>query len=355
MSKKILVVFMVFALVTVLCAGCSDGTPVDTAASETEAAKTDATVTVGETDTEDAQYTIATVVKITGIAWYDRMEVGLEKFRQDTGVDAYITGHNTADPAEQARVIEDLIAQGVDALIVIPNSTEAVEPVLQKAREAGIVVIAHEATDIQNADYDLEAFDNVEYGEHLMENLGELMNGEGKYTTFLGALTATSHNIWVESAVSLQEEKFPNMELVSNKNETQEDSEVAYTKTKELLMAYPDLIGFQGSAMADIPGVARAIEEAGKEDNTIVLGTCLVSSAEQFLESGAIDMISFWDPADAGYALNELALKILQGEEIYDGISLTPDGYQDLKLDGTVLHGKAWIDVTKDNMNDYDF
>jgi len=355
MKEKLLATFMLFVLVITLCVGCSDGSSVDTSIPQTESEKTVDTISSEEADDKDNQYTIATVVKITGIAWYDRMEVGLEKFRQDTGVDAYITGHNTADPAEQARVIEDLIAQGVDALIVIPNSTEAVEPVLKKAREAGIVVIAHEATDIQNADYDLEAFDNVEYGEHLMENLGEFMSGEGKYTTFVGALTATSHNIWVESAVSLQEEQFPNMELVSNKNETQEDSEVAYTKTKELLMAYPDLLGFQGSAMADIPGVARAIEEAGKEEDTIVLGTCLVSTAEQFLESGAIDMISFWDPADAGYALNELALKVLQGEEIHDGMSLTPEGYQDLKLEGTVFNGKAWIDVTKDNMADYDF
>ena len=30
-------------------------------------------------------YTIAVVVKITGIAWYERMQVGIDKFNADTG------------------------------------------------------------------------------------------------------------------------------------------------------------------------------------------------------------------------------------------------------------------------------
>ena len=350
MRKRVLALFLSLTMIAALCS-CS-GNPSDESVAETVG---EISEEAASQSSDDDVFTIATVVKVTGIAWYDRMQVGIEKFKEDTGMDVFMTGHHTADPAEQVRVIEDLLAQGVDALVVIPNSTEAVEPVLQKAREQGVVVIAHEATNIVNADYDLEAFDNQAYGQHFMEILGELMGGEGQYTTFVGSLTATSHNEWVDSAVAVQEEKYPNMELVSNKNESGEDSETAYQKTKELLMTYPQLKGFQGSAMADIPGVARAVEEAGLEDSTCVIGTCLVSTAGQFLESGAIDCISFWDPADAGYALNELALKCLRGEEIGENLSLTPDGYQNLQLNGNVFAGEAWIDVTVDNMDQYDF
>ena len=284
------------------------------------------------TNTSDSEenndpYTIAVVVKITGIAWYERMQVGIDKFNADTGNDAYITGASTADAAEQVAVIEDLIAQGVDALVVIPNSAEAVESVLAKAREQGIVVICHEGSDVQNA----------------------------TFTNYVGYLTSTSHNEWTDAEAALQAEKYPDMTLVSPKNETSEDSDTAYTKTKELLKAYPNLTGFLGSAMADVPGVARAVEEAGLEDSTYVVGTCLVSTAEQFLENGSIDVITFWDPADAGYALCELATKVLNGETISGGVSLTPDGYQNLTLNGKVLEGSAWISVTKDNMGDYNF
>lgn len=310
----------------------------------------------GQTEApKDDPYTIAVVVKITGIAWYERMQVGIDKFNADTGNDAYITGAATADAAEQVAVIEDLIAQGVDALVVIPNSVEAVEPVLAKAKEQGITVICHEASDIQNADYDLEAFNNTAYGEFLMETLAGLMEGKGTYTNYVGYLTATSHNEWTDAEAALQAEKYPDMTLVSAKNETGEDSDTAYEKTKELLKTYPELTGFLGSAMADIPGVARAVEEAGLEDSTVVVGTCLVSTAEQYLENGSIDVITFWDPADAGYALCELATKVLNGEDIANGISLTPNGYQNLTLNGKVFEGSAWISVTKDNMSDYNF
>ena len=221
--------------------------------------------------------------------------------------------------------------------------------------EQGIKVVANEAANIQNADVDDEACVNTEYGNHFMEAIGAQMGGKGQYTTFVGALTATSHNEWVDGSVAVQEEKFPEMELISNKNETTENEETAYTKTKELLTAYPELVGFQGSAMTDVPGVGRAIQEAGKQDSTVVIGTSLVSVAGKYLEDGSIDMISFWDPAEAGYAMNELALLLLEGGKIEDGMSLTAPGYQNLKLDGKVLRGSAWIDVTVDNMGDYDF
>jgi len=304
---------------------------------------------------EDKVYTIATVVKLTGVAWFDRMEVGVNQFAEDTGMDAFQTGHSTADPAEQVRVIEDLIAQGVDAICVVPNSTESLETVLKKARDAGIVVIAHEAANIENADFDIEAFDNTEYGRHFMEILAPMMDYKGQYTTFVGSLTATSHNQWVDGSNAVAAEKYPDMELVSNKNETTEDQDNAYSKTKELLQAYPELKGFQGSAMTDVVGVGHAIEEAGLQDSTYVIGTGLVSTSGQYLETGAIDAIGFWDPAMAGYAMNELALMILKGETPVDGVSLTAEGYQNLKLDGHTFYGSAWVDVTKDNMGDYDF
>ena len=238
--KKWLSILLMCSMLVGSLAGCGSGGKTETKAqAETKGAETTAVKT--EAADPDEKYTVAIVVKIMGIAWYDRMQVGIDKFVEDTGMDVYITGADTADPAEQVAVIEDLIAQGVDAMVVIPNSTEAVETVLQKARDKGIVVVTHEATDVKNADYDLEAFNNAEYGRHLMELLSEMMEGKGEYTTFLGALTATSHNEWIDAEVALQEEKYPDMTLVSNKNETTEDSEVAYQKTQELVRTYQNV------------------------------------------------------------------------------------------------------------------
>lgn len=350
--KKFLALALVFAMV-LAAAACSK--PTETAPETPGAPAQGDTPATEPGATGNEVFTIATVVKLTGVAWFDRMEVGVKQFAADTGMDAYQTGHSTADPAEQVRIIEDLIAQGVDAICVVPNSTESLEAVLKKAMDAGIIVIAHEASNIQNAHFDIEAFDNTEYGMHFMDMLGEMMGGEGEWTTFVGSLTATSHNEWVDGSVKVQEEKFPNMVLVSNKNESTENIDNAYNKTLELLKAYPNLKGFQGSAMTDVVGVGKAIDEMGKQDDTIVVGTSLVSVSGQYLETGAIDKISFWDPALAGYAMNELALMLLKGETPVNGVNLVAEGYQNLKLVDKVFYGSAWIDVDKTTMGNYDF
>ena len=90
------------------------------------------TPTLQDSEENNDPYTIAVVVKITGIAWYERMQVGIDKFNADTGNDAYITGASTADAAEQVAVIEDLIAQGVDALVVIPTPPRPWSPFWQR-------------------------------------------------------------------------------------------------------------------------------------------------------------------------------------------------------------------------------
>jgi simple sugar transport system substrate-binding protein len=112
----------------------------------------------------------------------------------------------------------------------------------------------------------------------------------------------------------------------------------------------------QGSSANDVVGAGQAVEEAGLQDKIAVVGTSLVSMSGKLVETGAVDLISFWDPALAGYAMDKLALMILNGETPVDGIDLGLPGYEKITLvNGKVFYGQAWIDVTKENLGDYDF
>ncbi len=44
--------------------------------------------------------------------------------QQKLDVNAYQTGPSTPDPAQQVKVIEDLIAKNVNAIIVVPNDAK---------------------------------------------------------------------------------------------------------------------------------------------------------------------------------------------------------------------------------------
>lgn len=300
--------------------------------------------------------TIAIAVKVAGDPWWTRMEEGLKEYdAANESVRVFMQGASQSDGALQAQLIEDLIAQKVDAIGIVPISPQTLEPVIAKARAAGIKVVTHEGETQPTKDMDVEAFDNSAYGRHLMDELATRMEQEGEYAVFVGKLTNVSHNQWVDAAVAHQKEKYPKMTLVGDKNETNEDAATAYRKAQELLVAYPNIKGFQGSSSNDPIGIGQAIEEAGLEQKTTVVGTSLVSLAGNLLETDAVDSISFWDPKLAGMAMCEIAVRLMNGETIAEGADLGVEGYNSVSVKDDVIFGAAWVDVTKANMGDYDF
>ncbi len=302
------------------------------------------------------RYKIATVGKVEGIAWFEDMKKGVARFAKDTGHDAFMLSPAQADAAQQVQIIETFIAQGVDAICVVPFSVEAVEPVLKKARARGIKVISHEASSQENADLIIEPFDNAEYGRHLMDHLAREMGEQGEYATFVGSLNSKSHTEWVDAAVELQKAKYPRMKVVANKLEDYEDQNKAYEKMKELLTTYPNLRGSQGSAMGNVAGVGLAVEERSLQSKVAVVGTSLPSVSGQYVKTGAVKVISFWDPGEAGYAMNKLAVMLLEGKTVEAGTDLNIDGYRSLvqsKTKPTLFFGNAWIDVTRQNLAEY--
>lgn len=298
------------------------------------------------------------VVKLTGVGWFDRMDEGIVAFASDSGIDATQTGADDASPEKQVRLVEDLIAQGVDAITVVPNSPESLEGVFQKARDAGIVVVTHEAASQKNTDADIEAFDNTAYGETIMDNLAECMGNEGEYAAFVGQVTAESHMQWVAGALAKAAADYPDVVRVEDPLESKEDADIAYEQTKELMKKYPNLKGIQGSSAVDVAGIGRAMEELGLEDSVCVMGTSIPSIAGKFLDSGAVDKIFFWDPALAGQAMLKIAEKLVNGEELSSGMDLGLDGYDSVQQSPdvpTTWYGSAWVIVDKDNAADYPF
>jgi simple sugar transport system substrate-binding protein len=309
-------------------------------------------------DLAPGDMTMVTVVKLTGIGWFDRMQEGVDEFAAETGIDARQEGGDDASPEKQVAIIQNLIAQSPTAITVVPNSAEALSSVLADARAAGIIVVAHEAAGIENVDADIEAFDNTWYGEQIMVNLAECMAEEGEYVSFVGGLTANTHMTWVEGALAKQEADYPNLTRVETPIESKEDETVAYERAKEVIAKHPEIKGFQGSAGTDVAGIARAVQEAGLQDQICVMGTSIPSVSSKYLTDGAIDKIFFWDPALAGKAQLKIAQLLAEGQTLENGTDLGIEGYESLKkLDGfeNVFVGEAAVIVDKDNVDQYNF
>lgn len=304
---------------------------------------------------------IVVVPKDASNPWFVRMEVGVNEYAETHPENTiYQRGTPEIDATLQAQLVQDLIAQGVDAICVVPVDPESLEPVLEQARAAGIVVIAHEGASLVNVDYDIEAFNNAAYGAFIMENLAQAMGGEGVYTTMVAHVTNASHNEWADGGVAYAEENYPNMTLLEAEPrvESEDNGDVAYNVAKELFNKYPDLKGIMGTSSFDAPGVARAIEELGLTGKVFTSGTGMPADNAELLKSGAVQSLTLWDPALAGQAMIALAEKLLAGEEITTPLDLGVEGYTALEFregSETVLEGEGWMVITAENVDSLGF
>lgn len=304
---------------------------------------------------------IVVVPKDASNPWFVRMEVGVDEYAAAHPENTiYQRGTPEIDATLQAQLVQDLIAQGVDAICVVPVDPESLEPVLEQARAAGIVVIAHEGASLVNVDYDIEAFNNAAYGAFIMENLAQAMGGEGVYTTMVAHVTNASHNEWADGGVAYATENYPNMTLLEEEPrvESEDNGDVAYNVAKELFNKYPDLKGIMGTSSFDAPGVARAIEELGLTGKVFTSGTGMPADNAELLKSGAVQSLTLWDPALAGQAMIALAEKLLAGEEITTPLDLGVEGYTALEFregSETVLEGEGWMVITAENVDSLGF
>jgi simple sugar transport system substrate-binding protein len=262
-----------------------------------------------------------------------------------------VTGWN--DTTTELAVDEVIrhITEGADVIHIVPNSTETLEVAMKEAMDKGIIVITHEAPGAQNVHYDIEAFENKAYGEHLMEELAKLCDGKGGYAIIVGSVQAQTHMEWANAAVEYQKANYPEMHLVADFVESGEDHDTAYTKTQELLKTYSDLTGIIGCSVIDPAGAALAVEEVGKENEVSVIGTSVADVAGAYLETGAIDMYASWDTAQTSYAMCEVAKILAEGGSVSTGDNLGAVGYESVVVDGKVIYGNAWMDFTVDNYN----
>ncbi len=190
---------------------------------------------------------IVTVVKLQGETWFVRMAEGVKEYGEKTpGVTTEEIGPGKADAAQQEREIEDLIAKKVDAVAVVPFDPPMLEGVLKRAMDHGVKVMTHEASNLKNTQVDMEAFDNSAFGAHFNEQLAKCMGEKGQWTTFVGSLGSLTHVQWADASAANAAQKYPEMKLVSPKNESFNDANTAYNKTKELLKKYPDIKGIEG-------------------------------------------------------------------------------------------------------------
>ena len=302
---------------------------------------------------EDGVYEIVFIPKLVGIPWFTAMENGFNDYAEEVGdLDISVVGAPDTDPAAQARILEDAIAQEPDAIVVVPNDTRVLEPILARARDAGILTVTQEAPSVQNADLDIEFLIAERYGADMMDLFVREAGSSGGYAIMVGGLTVESHNQRADMAVAHQEASYPGLYQVTSRLEGSESVEEAQDRTLELIAAYDDLVGVMYIGSLGAIGGAQAVTSLNRDDIAIVGGS-VPSQAKSYLEEGSINANYISNPYRIGRDSAHLVRHFLTGGS-FDTIGELPE-YGEPAIDGTIVTFHAPAEVTAENADAFGF
>lgn len=300
------------------------------------------------------QYQMVSIPKLRA-PWFNQLERGLKKAGAQFDVNAYQQAPASADEAQQVRLMEDAINQGVNALLVVPNDAKSIEPAFARAQAQKIVTITHESPNQKNADFDVEMIDNVAFGKKAMDMMVQSMGAQsGDFVIFVGSLTVPAHNIWADAALEQGKAKYPGLRQIADRYPVSEDQSAARQAALDILTANPNLKGFLCFGSQGAPGAAQAVREKGLIGKVAVVGTTSPQQASQYLKDGSMSTSILWDPGEAGYAMVYLAKLVLDGKKSTINSSLDiPTLGKPLMFSGNTLVYDRPLIITKDNVDQY--
>ena len=300
---------------------------------------------------------IAFVPQLIGIPYFTAMEEGGNQAAADLGVEFLYTVATQASAAEQVKIMDSLIKQGVNALSLSVLDSSSTNPYIEKAQEAGIVVYTSDsdAPDSTRDFYVAQALDE-DLGRTLMDHLAAQIDEEGQIGIVSGESTATNLNTWISFMEEQQKEKYPNIEIVDIRYTQGGSSEQALKQAQELMTRYPDLKGLVAVASSTIPGVAQAVQQEGKAGEVKVIGYGSPATVKPFIDSGVMEESILWDAKELGYLTVWAGAMAAQGKEFEEvneiaGISNPVKWDAENKI---LLLGEPLV-ITKDNVDSFDF
>ena len=265
------------------------------------------------------QKTMATVVKEAGVPWFNILNQGLEEAGKAYNITTTMVGPAQVDPAQQVKLIDDLVAKKVDVIGLVPLDVKVTGQAVQRARDAGIIVITQEGANQDGKTWDLELISAQAYGEMQMKALAREMGEVGEYVVYVGTLTTPGHNQWADAAIAYQKAHYPKMKMAADRFPGADLIDTASRVTQDVLQTYPDVRGIMSMGSNGPIGAGNVIRQRHLEKKIVIVGTTIPSQAQAMINSGVIREGFLWSPKDAGYGMVALARMALDGTPIKTG------------------------------------
>lgn len=293
MRRKIVALFLLIALTATIVVGCGQSPNPTPAPSESGSIQT------GEAKKD---LTFVIVPKVVH-PWFDEVNKGAQKqaeiLSKQLGVKVNIEyrAPETADVAEQNRVLEQAAVTKPDGIAVDPLDYEGNKAVIDEIRKQGIPVVIFDAPAPEGSGLTSVGNDFAEQASVAAEKLAELIGYKGKVAVMQGVPTAPNHMERYQAHIATLS-KYPDIEIIDGGIDNDSVQE-AQSQAAAVLAANPDLVGYL-NCDACATGIAAAIEEAGKVGQVKFVAMDNLIEILEYVKKGTITATSSTIPQMQG-------------------------------------------------------
>ncbi|VDB00123.1 Ribose ABC transport system, periplasmic ribose-binding protein RbsB (TC 3.A.1.2.1) [Olavius algarvensis spirochete endosymbiont] len=240
------------------------------------------------------------------------LKEGAEAKASELGVSLIIVDSQD-DPAKEAVNMEDLIQQGVDAILVNPTDADAIVPSIMKANAAAIPVLTIDRGAAGGEIVAHIASDNVAGGRMAAEFLVEAIGGSGKLVELEG-IAGTSAARDRGEGFNAVVGAVPGIEVVARQTANFNRAE-GLSVFENILQAQPEINGVFAHNDEMILGAIEAAKAAGNT-GIVFVGFDAIDDAIVAVEDGSLAATVAQQPDMIGALGVETAYKYLMGETV---------------------------------------
>ncbi len=250
--------------------------------------------------------------------WAKADEPAIQAALEEAGAE-YISTDAGSSPEQQLADVEQLIADGADALIILAQDGTAILPAVQSAIEQGIPVIAYDRL-IEDPGAFYLTFDNVEVGRMQARAILEAVP-EGNYVFIKGNQADANADFLFGGQMEILQESIDSGAIV-NVGESYTDNwdpAIAQTNMEQFLTDNNnDVQAVVASNDGMAGGVVAALEAQGLAGQVPVSGQDGDAAALNRVALGT-QTVSVWKNAFAlGQAAGEIAVQLAGGTALAD-------------------------------------
>jgi rhamnose transport system substrate-binding protein len=323
----------------------------------TACTKKNQSTTSGASGSAGATIKVAFVPKLQGIPYFEAMNAGGKEGASKLGVDWLYQGPTSADAAAQADIVNSYIQQKVNALFIAPNDPDSMAPLIKQGIDAGIKVGTSD-TDAPNSERQLMVLmaSSQGIGQADTEALMKAMGGKGEFAIVSCGETAAQLNQWITEIKKYSAEKYPDAKL-DDTVYAGEDVAKATQMATDLMNAHPNLKGIVGVCSTAGPGVAQAVQNAGKIGKVFTVGMGTPNDMKKYLQNGSASAGVLWDAKALGCLTVWAGKQLAEGKDFQAAQPVSECDLTNVTYDPStkiLLMGDP-LTFTKDNVGNYNF